>query len=185
MIEAARHAATHHSHGTEHQPPQSVHWSPNSVNIVFFDWKPVMRNRRSINRSPSVRRPARHEPDRNHHRDRADRRGSGVRRQSACSAARTAATTTSPRPRCRRWRARSSRSRWTLAACRQPAGTGHAAVRCSGWLGPYAKEAELKDPWGHPIEYRTPGESGAFDLVILGKDGKIGGTSVDADIKYQ
>ena len=55
----------------------------------------------------------------------------------------------------------------------------------SGWLGPYAKEAELKDPWGHPIEYRTPGESGAFDLVILGKDGKIGGTSVDADIKYQ
>ncbi|HEY5782160.1 MAG TPA: type II secretion system major pseudopilin GspG [Lysobacter sp.] len=55
----------------------------------------------------------------------------------------------------------------------------------SGWLGPYAKEAELKDPWGHPIEYRTPGESGAFDLVILGKDGKIGGSSTDADIKYQ
>ena len=55
----------------------------------------------------------------------------------------------------------------------------------TGWLGPYAKEAELKDPWGHPIEYRAPGESGPFDLVILGKDGKPGGTSVDADIKYE
>lgn len=55
----------------------------------------------------------------------------------------------------------------------------------SGWLGPYAKAAELKDPWGHPIEYRVPGEAGAFDLVILGKDGQVGGTSYDADIKYE
>ena len=54
-----------------------------------------------------------------------------------------------------------------------------------GWLGPYAKSAELNDPWGHPIEYRTPGESGAFDLVILGKDGKVGGSSVDGDIRYE
>ena len=55
----------------------------------------------------------------------------------------------------------------------------------NGWLGPYAKAAELKDPWGHPIEYRAPGESGPFDLMILGKDGKPGGTSVDADNKYE
>ena len=54
----------------------------------------------------------------------------------------------------------------------------------AGWLGPYAKAAELNDPWGHPVEYRTPGESGPFDLVILGKDGKVGGTSVDSDIHY-
>ncbi|MGQ4582619.1 type II secretion system major pseudopilin GspG [Lysobacter sp. F60174L2] len=54
-----------------------------------------------------------------------------------------------------------------------------------GWLGPYAKAAELNDPWGHPIEYRTPGEAGAFDLVILGKDGKVGGSSVDGDIRYE
>lgn len=53
-----------------------------------------------------------------------------------------------------------------------------------GWLGPYAKSAELNDPWGHSVEYRTPGESGPFDLVILGKDGKVGGTSVDSDIHY-
>jgi general secretion pathway protein G len=54
-----------------------------------------------------------------------------------------------------------------------------------GWLGPYAKAAELNDPWGHPIEYRTPGEAGAFDLVILGKDGQVGGSSVDGDIRYE
>lgn len=54
-----------------------------------------------------------------------------------------------------------------------------------GWLGPYAKAPELKDPWGHDVEYRTPGEAGPFDLVILGKDGKVGGTSVDADVRYE
>ena len=55
----------------------------------------------------------------------------------------------------------------------------------AGWLGPYAKAAELSDPWGHPVEYRAPGENGPFDLVILGKDGKVGGTSVDSDIRYE
>lgn len=54
-----------------------------------------------------------------------------------------------------------------------------------GWLGPYAKPAELNDPWGNPIEYRAPGESGSFDLVILGKDGKVGGSSYDSDIRYE
>ncbi|MDQ3229230.1 MAG: type II secretion system major pseudopilin GspG [Pseudomonadota bacterium] len=55
----------------------------------------------------------------------------------------------------------------------------------SGWLGPYAKASELKDPWGREIDYRMPGESGAFDLTILGKDGQAGGESVDADIRYE
>ena len=54
-----------------------------------------------------------------------------------------------------------------------------------GWLGPYAKAVELNDPWGHPIEYRAPGEAGAFDLVILGKDGKVGGSSYDSDVRYE
>jgi general secretion pathway protein G len=54
-----------------------------------------------------------------------------------------------------------------------------------GWLGPYAKESELQDPWGNAIFYQVPGETGAFDLVILGKDGKVGGDSVDADIRYE
>ncbi|MEG3192510.1 type II secretion system major pseudopilin GspG [Lysobacter sp. D1-1-M9] len=54
-----------------------------------------------------------------------------------------------------------------------------------GWLGPYARASELQDPWGNPIEYRAPGETGAFDLIILGKDGQVGGTSIDADIRYE
>ena len=55
----------------------------------------------------------------------------------------------------------------------------------TGWLGPYAKTAELKDPWNHPFVYTVPGDGQPFDLISLGKDGKPGGTSVDADIKYQ
>ena len=55
----------------------------------------------------------------------------------------------------------------------------------SGWLGPYAKEAELKEPWNHAYVYTMPGESGPFDLISLGKDGQAGGDSVNADIKYE
>ena len=55
----------------------------------------------------------------------------------------------------------------------------------AGWLGPYAKTAELKDPWNHPFEYHMPGDNQAFDLISYGKDGKAGGTSVDADIKFE
>jgi len=55
----------------------------------------------------------------------------------------------------------------------------------SGWLGPYAKPAELKDPWGHVIEYRAPGETQPFDLVSLGKDGQTGGESYNADIRFE
>ena len=56
----------------------------------------------------------------------------------------------------------------------------------TGWLGPYAKPAELRDPWGHEIVYRAPGEDGRdFDLIVLGRDGKPGGTSFDADVRYE
>lgn len=55
----------------------------------------------------------------------------------------------------------------------------------SGWLGPYAKATELRDPFGHPYEYRAPGENGDFDLVFLGKDGRPGGTSTNADYKFE
>lgn len=54
-----------------------------------------------------------------------------------------------------------------------------------GWLGPYAKAAELKDPWNHAWVYRVPGEGRAFDLLSLGKDGQPGGESVDADIEFE
>ena len=55
----------------------------------------------------------------------------------------------------------------------------------TGWLGPYAKDAELKDPWNHPYVYATPGEGKPFDLTSLGADGQAGGDSVNADIKYE
>ena len=53
-----------------------------------------------------------------------------------------------------------------------------------GWLGPYAKESELRDPWNTPFEYRSPGDGKPFDIVSLGADRSAGGTSVDADIRY-
>ena len=55
----------------------------------------------------------------------------------------------------------------------------------SGWLGPYAKEAELKDPWNHPYAYAMPSEGKPFDVVSYGADGQAGGDSVNADIKYE
>ena len=39
-----------------------------------------------------------------------------------------------------------------------------------------------RDPWGHPYVYRSPGREGGFELYSLGKDGKLGGEGVDADI---
>ena len=55
----------------------------------------------------------------------------------------------------------------------------------TGWLGPYAKAAELNDPWQTPLEYRVPGDDQRFDLMSFGADRKAGGKSVDADIKYE
>jgi general secretion pathway protein G len=54
-----------------------------------------------------------------------------------------------------------------------------------GWLGPYAKATELADPWGHPLQYRTPGQAQPFELESLGKDGQPGGSSYDADIRFE
>lgn len=50
-----------------------------------------------------------------------------------------------------------------------------------GWLGPYSKEAELKDPWNTPFEYRTDGNR-SFTITSYGADRKPGGTGVDAEI---
>ena len=60
-----------------------------------------------------------------------------------------------------------------------------APADANGWLGPYARDPELVDPWKQPYAYKVPGESGPFDLVSLGADRKPGGDSVDADIKSQ
>lgn len=53
----------------------------------------------------------------------------------------------------------------------------------SGWLGPYVRKTEdLQDAWRRPIQIRTPGSSGEFEVVSLGSDGKPGGESTAADI---
>ncbi|WP_416374657.1 type II secretion system major pseudopilin GspG [Marinovum sp.] len=40
------------------------------------------------------------------------------------------------------------------------------------------------DPWGNDYLYRSPGETGAYDLVSLGADGQSGGEGVNADIAH-
>ena len=39
-----------------------------------------------------------------------------------------------------------------------------------------------KDPWGNPYQYLSPGNNGEFDIYTLGRDGRPGGESEDADI---
>ncbi|GJM10124.1 MAG: type II secretion system protein GspG [Lysobacteraceae bacterium] len=50
------------------------------------------------------------------------------------------------------------------------------------WSGPYAKESQLKDPWGRPYQYRYPGEHGDFDIFSLGADDSIGGEGPNKDV---
>ena len=51
----------------------------------------------------------------------------------------------------------------------------------TNWKPGYAKESDLKDPFGHPFFYKVPGEHGDFDIVFYGKDGKSGGEDYNAD----
>lgn len=53
----------------------------------------------------------------------------------------------------------------------------------TGWLGPYAKASEFKDPWQHAIEYHHPGDNNQpYQLISFGVDGKPGGDGVDKDL---
>jgi general secretion pathway protein G len=54
----------------------------------------------------------------------------------------------------------------------------------SGWRGPYLRKAVPPDPWGRPYLYVSPGtyNPDSYDLYSLGRDGKPGGESEDADI---
>jgi len=40
------------------------------------------------------------------------------------------------------------------------------------------------DPWGNPYLYRSPGDTGGFDLMSLGGDGAPGGEGPAADIMH-
>ena len=57
-----------------------------------------------------------------------------------------------------------------------PAGTE------SRWNGPYAKDDDLKDPWGNEFRYTVPGNGKPFDLTSLGADGKEGGDGENRDV---
>jgi len=52
----------------------------------------------------------------------------------------------------------------------------------ANWMGPYAKESDMKDPFGHPFQYKAPGEHGDFDIIFLGKDGAPGGDGLNKDV---
>lgn len=52
------------------------------------------------------------------------------------------------------------------------------------WDGPYIDSPAFEDPWGNPYVYRQPVTRTGYDyeLYSMGKDGKVGGTELDADI---
>jgi general secretion pathway protein G len=53
----------------------------------------------------------------------------------------------------------------------------------TNWNGPYWKKSTLpKDPWGNDYKYVAPGQSGPYDIVSYGADGKEGGEGVNKDI---
>jgi general secretion pathway protein G len=55
-------------------------------------------------------------------------------------------------------------------------------AEAEGWTGPYLKSASaLKDPWAGEILYRAV-DDGAFEVVSLGSDRKVGGTGTKRDL---
>lgn len=53
------------------------------------------------------------------------------------------------------------------------------------WNGPYLQKDLPLDPWGHPYVYRLASGNGRdFELLSYGRDGRPGGTTENADIRY-
>jgi general secretion pathway protein G len=51
------------------------------------------------------------------------------------------------------------------------------------WSGPYvAKLQMLVDPWGHPYNYKIPGDHGDYDLYSGGADNAVGGEGENQDV---
>jgi len=51
------------------------------------------------------------------------------------------------------------------------------------WAGPYLKKEVPLDPWGSAYLYAEPGTHNTdYDLISLGKDGRVGGTGEAADL---
>jgi general secretion pathway protein G len=54
----------------------------------------------------------------------------------------------------------------------------------SKWRGPYMRKGIPLDPWGRPYAYKSPGpKSSDFEILSLGRDGKLGGEGPDADLR--
>lgn len=56
----------------------------------------------------------------------------------------------------------------------------------AAWSGPYLAGqggGVPNDPWGQAYVYRSPGESGPYDIVSYGSDGQAGGTGAAGDIR--
>lgn len=47
----------------------------------------------------------------------------------------------------------------------------------TSWKGPYLKSDIPNDPWGNPYVYECPGKNNpsSYDLMSMGKDGRVGG----------
>lgn len=47
----------------------------------------------------------------------------------------------------------------------------------TAWKGPYLKSDIPNDPWGNPYVYECPGKNNpsSYDLMSMGKDGRVGG----------
>ena len=52
-----------------------------------------------------------------------------------------------------------------------------------GWLGPYLKASQLKDPWGFEYGYVREGtiNPDSYDIISYGKDGLPGGDGYNAE----
>jgi general secretion pathway protein G len=51
-----------------------------------------------------------------------------------------------------------------------------------GWEGPYLPKEIPNDPWGHPYEYKSPGDHGDYDIISYGLDGVPGGEGENQDV---
>lgn len=51
------------------------------------------------------------------------------------------------------------------------------------WQGPYLSKEIPSDPWGLAYIYRSPGRSGGFEIVSMGKDKAEGGDGENQDIE--
>lgn len=68
-----------------------------------------------------------------------------------------------------------------LAALRTLPVTGE---QTPNWRGPYLRRVVPSDPWGRAYIYTAPGRENpsSYDLVTLGRDGKVGGEGEDEDL---